>query len=78
MERVETFSGETARRRALAVLVPRYEALEARSKTEFRFSEIELQHMHALRETISQLEMMSPEGELISPTEPPRLVPTIP
>lgn len=77
-EPIETTAGEQARQSALAVLVPRHAALDERSRTEFRFTEIELQHMHALEETIDTLRGMAPRETLLPPTEPPRLSPAIP
>ena len=75
---VETVAGENARQSALAVLRPRFDALDARSRSEFRFTEIELQHRDALAETITTLEGMAPRGELLPTQEAPRLALAIP
>jgi hypothetical protein len=67
LEPVETTSGEYARRLALDVLGKQHAQLEQRSRTEFRFSEIERQHMQALAAQIASLEGMAPRGELRPP-----------
>jgi hypothetical protein len=61
---VQTESGERARARALAVLEPRYAELDRRSRAEFRFSELERQHMEALALTIATLQGMAPVAGL--------------
>jgi hypothetical protein len=61
---VETVSGEWARKRVLGILEPRHAELDRRSRAEFAFSEIELQHMEALAGTIATLQGMAPAGAL--------------
>ena len=77
LEPVETVGGEAARQAALRIFLPRHAALEERSRTEYAFSEIEGQHMHALERTIAQLEGMAPVAPLIASHDPVRLHPVL-
>lgn len=74
---VETENGEAGRQAALAILRPRYEALDTRSRTEYSFSEIEGQHMRALEQTLAQLDGMAPVAALIRSRDPERLRPVL-
>jgi hypothetical protein len=62
---VETETGEAMRQAALSAMTSRYRELAERSKAEFRFSEIERQHMLAMGSALQQIQAMAPVGPLV-------------
>lgn len=63
-EPVMTATGDFVRREVLRILEARWTVLDAHSRTQFAFSEIERQHMISILGTIKTLTEMAPVGPL--------------